>query len=46
LDKRYHNILEFQGFIAQINTADPTQGGKARERGLVDVNGKIILELP
>tara|TARA_B100000408_G_scaffold39203_1_gene29697 strand:- start:284 stop:1306 length:1023 start_codon:yes stop_codon:yes gene_type:complete len=44
LDKRYHNILEFQGFIAQINTPDDTQGGNPRERGLVDVKGKIIRE--
>tara|TARA_R110000772_G_scaffold53575_1_gene122526 strand:- start:59 stop:1126 length:1068 start_codon:yes stop_codon:yes gene_type:complete len=40
----YHDILEFKGFIAQINTRDESQGGKPRERGLVDVNGKIIRE--
>lgn len=44
LDEKYHDILEFQGFIAQINTRDDSQGGLPRECGLVDVNGKIIKE--
>lgn len=44
LDEKYHDILEFQGFLAQINTRDDSQGGNPRERGLVDVNGKIIRE--
>ena len=44
LAKEFHDIIEFQGFLAQITTADETQGGKPKERGLVDVNGKIIRE--
>lgn len=44
LDEKYHDILEFQGFIAQINTRDDSQGGNPKERGLVDVNGNIIKE--
>ena len=45
LDEKYHDILEFQGFIAQINTRDNSQGGNPRESGLVDVNGKKITYL-
>ena len=42
LHKDYHDIVEFKGFLAQINTADPSQGGLPRERGLVDKTGKIL----
>ena len=44
LDTNYHDIIEFQGFLAQITTPDPKQGGKPKERGLVDINGIIIKE--
>lgn len=44
LDEKYWDIFEVQGFIAQIRDPDPDQGGKPKERGLVDVNGKIIRE--
>ena len=44
LDTNYNDIIEFQGFLAQITTPDPKQGGKPKERGLVDVNGNIIKE--
>ena len=40
----YSSIVEFNGFIAQITTPDPKQGGKPKERGLVDVDGNIIYE--
>ena len=40
----YSNIVEFNGFIAQITTPDPKQGGKPKERGLVDIHGNIIYE--
>jgi hypothetical protein len=43
-DKRYHDIIDFKGFLAQITTEDPTQEGKPKERGIVDVNGNIIPE--
>ena len=42
LAKKYHNILVFTGFLAQISTRDIAQHGRPKERGLVDVNGKII----
>ena len=44
LDTNYNDIIEFQGFLAQITTPDPKQGGKPKGRGLVDVNGNIIKE--
>lgn len=44
LHERYHDMVVFKGFLAQISTKDETQEGKPRERGLVDVNGKIIKE--
>jgi hypothetical protein len=42
--EKYHNMIVVKGFIAQIQDPDPTAGGKPLERGLVDVNGKIILD--
>ena len=42
LDKKYHDIVVFAGFLAQINTKDKNQDGLPRERGLVDVSGKVI----
>ena len=44
LDDKYHNMVQFNGFLAQITTADPKQGGLPKERGLVDVDGNIIYE--
>jgi len=44
MDEKYWDIFEFQGFLAQIRDPDETAGGAPRERGLVDVNGKIIRE--
>ena len=40
----YSKQIDFKGFLAQITTEDTSQGGKSKERGLVDVNGKIIRE--
>ena len=45
LGKEYHDMVEFKGFLAQITTPDPEQGGRPKERGLVDVNGNIIYEV-
>lgn len=44
LDEKYHNMVYFEGFLAQITTEDPEQGGLPKERGLVDVDGNIIYE--
>ena len=46
LDKKYHDIFHFVGFLAQITTPNPLDGGKRKERGIVDVNGKIIIDTP
>ena len=43
-DVKYHDMVEFQGFLAQITTPDIKQNGKRKERGLVDVDGNIIKE--
>jgi len=44
LQPKYHNMIEFTGFLAQIGTPDEKQEGKPRERGLVDIDGNIIKE--
>lgn len=44
LEEKYHDMVEFKGFLAQITTEDPEQGGLPKERGLVDINGNIIKE--
>lgn len=44
LGKEFHDMVYFNGFLAQITTPDPEQGGKPKERGLVDVDGRIIYE--
>ena len=43
-DKKYHDMVYFEGFLAQIKTEDSKQEGLAKERGLVDVDGNIIRE--
>tara|TARA_A100001388_G_C28773086_1_gene505221 strand:- start:582 stop:1598 length:1017 start_codon:yes stop_codon:yes gene_type:complete len=42
LKEEFHNVVEFQGFLPQILTADPNQNGLSRERALVDKFGKHI----
>ena len=44
LSEKYHNIVQFKGFHAQIRTPNPNDGGKPTERGIVDVDGKILLD--
>lgn len=44
LDSKYHDMIEFEGFLAQILVRDKLNGGLPKERGIVDVNGKIIIE--
>ena len=41
---KYHDIVLFKGFHAQIVSANPDDGGRALERGIVDVNGKILID--
>ena len=43
--KEFHNMFKFEGFLAQICGPDPDQGGRPKERGLVDVDGNIIYEI-
>jgi hypothetical protein len=44
LDPKYHDMIKFEGFLAQILVRDKLNGGLPKERGIVDVNGKIIIE--
>ena len=44
LGVKYHNMIVVKGFLAQDKSPDSFQGGKAKERGLVDVDGNIIQE--
>ena len=43
--EEFHNMYKFEGFLAQICGPDPDQGGRPKERGLVDVDGNIIYEI-
>ena len=43
--EKFHNMVKFEGFLAQICGPDPKQDGRAKERGLVDVDGNIIYEM-
>ena len=44
LQPEYHNIVNFVGFHAQIRTSNPEDGGRPKERGIVDVDGNIIID--
>lgn len=44
LQPKYHNMVKLVGFHAQIRTPNPNDGGEPLERGIVDVNGKIIID--
>ena len=46
LDVRYHDIVHLKGFHAQIGTSNQKDGGKRLERGIVDVEGNIIIDTP
>ena len=46
LQEEYHSIIKLVGFIAQISTKNPLDGGKRKERGIVDINGNIIIDTP
>ena len=44
LQPKYHNMVKLVGFHAQIRTPNQNDGGEPLERGIVDVNGKIIID--
>ncbi len=44
LQPKYHNIVNLAGFHAQIRTRNSKDGGRPKERGIVDVNGNIIID--
>ena len=39
-------MLDIKGHIAQISTPNPLDGGKRKERGIVDIDGNIIIDTP
>ena len=43
--EEYHNMVQFKGFLAQIQSPNPADEGRPMERGLVDVDGKMIYEM-
>jgi len=43
--RRYKDIVEFKGFHAQLRTRNPADGGRPTERGIVDVDGNILIDL-
>ena len=45
LQRKYHKMVKFAGFHAQIRTPNPFDDGKPKERGIVDVDGLIIIDL-
>jgi hypothetical protein len=42
--RRYKDIVTFKGFHAQLRTRNPADGGRATERGIVDVKGNILID--
>ena len=42
---KYKNIIQLKGFIAQISSENKVDG-KRLERGIVDINGNIIIDTP
>ena len=40
----YKGAIKFIGFHAQIRTNNPDDGGNPKERGIVDVDGNIIID--
>ncbi len=43
--KKYKNIVSFKGFHGQLRTKNPLDGGLPTERGIVDIDGNIIIDL-
>ena len=39
LDPKYHDMIKFEGFLAQILVRDKFNGGLPKEVGLVDEDG-------
>jgi len=44
-DDKYKDVVKFKGFHAQLRSKNSADGGRPIERGIVDVNGKIIIDL-
>lgn len=45
LNPKFHNCIVWKGWHAQITTKNPDDGGKSLERGIVDIDGKILIDL-
>ena len=43
--RKYKNIVVFKGFHAQLRTKNPADGGRPAERGIVDVDGNILIDV-
>ena len=44
LAPKFHGCVVWKGWHAQLTTKNPKDGGRSLERGIVDVNGKIIID--
>ncbi len=45
LNPKFHDCIVWRGWHAQITTKNPDDGGKSLERGIVDIDGKILIDL-
>ena len=45
LNPKFHDCIVWEGWHAQITTENPDDGGKSLERGIVDIDGKILIDL-
>ena len=45
LNPKFHDCIVWKGWHAQITTKNPDDGGKSLERGIVDIDGKILIDL-
>ena len=43
---KYAKIIDMKGFIAQISSPNPIDGGRRKERGIVNIDGEIIIDTP
>ena len=45
-DDKYKDVVKFKGIHAQLRSKNSAEGGRPTERGIVDVNGNIIIDTP
>jgi len=45
LDPKFHGCVVWKGWHAQLTNPNPKDGGLSIERGIVDKNGKILIDL-